>query len=72
MLYAIENGKLAARDIGEAETRAVLDLLSPTPIDIDDLVRESGLDPQTLAALLLELSLAGRIHRHANGSVSLI
>lgn len=62
---------LEARDIGEAETRALLELLSPTPVDLDDLVRESGLDAQTLAALLLELSLAGRIHRHANGSVSL-
>ena len=34
------------------------------------LVRESGLDAAMLAAVLLELSLAGRITRHADGSVS--
>jgi DNA processing protein len=50
--------------------RQVLDLLSPNPIDIDDLARESGLDAALLSAVLLELSLAGRITRHADGSVS--
>ncbi len=47
------------------------ELLSPSPIDTDDLVRESGIEAATLSALLLELALAGRITRHANGSVSL-
>ncbi|MCX7349230.1 MAG: DNA-processing protein DprA [Alphaproteobacteria bacterium] len=54
-----------------ADMRHLLELLSPNPIDIDDLARESGFDAATISALLLELSLAGRITRHADGSVSL-
>jgi len=52
--------------------QAVLDLLSPAPVDTDQLIRESGLDAPTVSAVLLDLVLAGRITRHANGSVSLI
>ena len=43
-----------------ADMRHLLDLLSPNPIDTDDLARESGFDAATLSALLLELALAGR------------
>jgi len=66
-----EPSPLSPRETDAAESRALMDLLSPSPVDMDDLLRESGLDAQTLAALLLELSLAGRITRHANGAVSL-
>lgn len=62
---------LPLREPDAAEMRQLLGLLSPTPVDTDDLVRESGLDPSTLSALLLELALAGRITRHPNGTVSL-
>ena len=62
---------LPLRDAGAADMRQLLELLSPNPIDTDDLARESGIDAATLSALLLELSLAGRITRHADGSVSL-
>jgi DNA processing protein len=62
---------LPLRDPDAADLRHLLELLSPNPIDTDDLARESGLDAATLSALLLELSLAGRITRHADGSVSL-
>lgn len=61
---------LMPRETDEAEMKRLLDLLSPTPIDTDDLMRESGLDAATLSALLLELSLAGCITRHPNGAVS--
>jgi DNA processing protein len=61
---------LLQRETDEAEARRLLELLSPTPVDIDDLMRESGLDAATLSALLLELALAGCITRHPNGSVS--
>jgi DNA processing protein len=61
---------LLPRETDEADARRLLELLSPTPIDTDDLMRESGLDAATLSALLLELSLAGAITRHPNGAVS--
>jgi len=62
---------LPLRDPDAADLRQLLGLLSPNPIDTDDLARESGMDASTLSALLLELALAGRITRHADGSVSL-
>ena len=62
---------LPLREADAADMRHLLELLSPNPIDTDDLARESGFDAATLSALLLELSLAGRITRHADGSVSL-
>ncbi len=49
----------------------ILELLSPTPVDMDDLIRESGLPSGAVAAFLLELALAGRVVRHPNGAVSL-
>jgi DNA processing protein len=61
---------LLPRETDETEARRLLELLSPSPIDTDDLIRESGLDAATLSALLLELSLAGHITRHPNGAVS--
>jgi DNA processing protein len=61
---------LLLRETDEAEAKRLLELLSPSPIDTDDLLRESGLDAATLSALLLELSLAGHITRHPNGAVS--
>lgn len=62
---------LPLREPDAADMRQLIGLLSPNPVDTDDLVRESGLDPAILSALILELALAGRITRHADGSVSL-
>ena len=69
--YEPEAPPLPLREPDPAEMRHLVQLLSPNPIDLDDLARESGLDAATVSALLLELSLAGRVTRHADGSVSL-
>ncbi len=45
-------------------------LLSATPIEIDDLVRESGGSPDEVQGLLLELELAGEITRASGGRVA--
>ena len=50
----------------------IAELLSPTPVAIDDLVRESGALPGAVQIVLLELELAGRLERHGGGLVSLI
>jgi DNA processing protein len=47
-------------------------LLGPTPVGIDDLVRLSGATPTVVRTILLEQELAGRVRRHAGGTVSLI
>ena len=62
----------AAADASEQERRAILDLLSPTPVPVDEIVRQSRLPPATVQTVLLELELAGRMERHAGGRVSLV
>ena len=61
----------ASADADEAARRAVADLLGPTPVPVDELIRQSGLAPAEVQTVLLELELAGRLERHAGGRVSL-
>ncbi len=58
-------------DASENQRQTVIGLMSPSPIDLDDLIRESGLHPAAMAGILLELELAGRLTRHRQGAVSL-
>jgi DNA processing protein len=58
-------------DVGEAERRALVSLLGGTPVPVDELIRQSGLPPSAVHAILLELELAGRLERHAGGRASL-
>ncbi|MGH6767553.1 MAG: DNA-processing protein DprA [Xanthobacteraceae bacterium] len=56
----------------EADERSrIIELLGPTPVGIDDLVRLSGSSPAIVRTVLLELELAGRLARHG-GQVSLL
>jgi len=50
----------------------ITDLLGPTPILLDDLIRMAGASPAVVRTVLLELELAGRLERHGGGLVSLI
>ena len=61
----------ASADADEAERRIVLDLLSPTPVAVDEIIRQSSFSPAIVQTVLLELELAGRLERHAAGRVSL-
>lgn len=45
--------------------------LGPTPVEIDDIIRHTGLPAASVYLVLLELDLAGRLHRHPGGTVSL-
>jgi len=57
----------------EAGDRArIVDLLGPTPILLDDLIRMAETSPAIARTVLLELELAGRLERHGGGLVSLI
>ena len=58
-------------DADEAARRAVAGLLGPTPVAIDELIRQSGLPPAIVQTVLLELELAGRLERHAGGKVTI-
>lgn len=50
----------------------VLQLLSPVPTPVDELLRQAELTPPVLFTILLELELAGRLQRYAGGRVALI
>lgn len=56
---------------GDGEVRLIT-FLGPSPVAIDDLVRQSGLPIRTVQMALLELEIAGRLERHGGNAVSLI
>jgi DNA processing protein len=68
-ILSIEGSEGPAAD--DAGLDLVLRLLGPTPVPIDELVRQCQLTVATVATLVLELELAGRIERHPGNLVSL-
>ncbi len=61
---------VAPVNASDSDRAAVSTALGPTPVEIDDIVRHTGLSPAQVYLLLLELDLAGRLHRHPGGLVS--
>jgi DNA processing protein len=49
----------------------VEELLGPSPVPVDEIIRLSGVSSGAVQMALLELDLAGRLDRHAGGRVSL-
>jgi DNA processing protein len=49
----------------------VEELLGPSPVPVDEIIRLSGATSGAVQMALLELDLAGRLDRHAGGKVSL-
>jgi DNA processing protein len=56
----------------DALRERIANLLSPTPIAIDDLARAAQAPAGAVQIVLLELELAGRLERHGGGMVSLL
>jgi len=48
----------------------ISELLGPSPVEVDELIRQSKLTPTTVLTILLELELAGRVERHAGQKVA--
>ena len=59
-------------EIGEEQTAEIRDLLTMAPIAVDELVRQSGESTAAVQMTLLDLEMAGLLHRHAGGRVSLV
>jgi len=55
----------------DAGLELIVERLSPTPVAVDELVRQCQMSAASVATLLLELELAGRIERHPGNLVSL-
>jgi DNA processing protein len=56
---------------GEDALGTVEELLGPSPVPVDEIIRLSGASSGAVQMALLELDLAGRLDRHAGGKVSL-
>ena len=50
----------------------VIEALGPSPIEIDEIIRFTGLPPAEVQLVLIELDLAGRLERHPGQRVSLV
>jgi DNA processing protein len=59
-------------DEAEEGQADLITFLGPSPIAIDDLVRQSGLSIRSVQTALLELEIAGRLERHGGNAVSLL
>ncbi len=57
---------------GPAGENALLSALGPVPVTVDELARRCHLSSAAVAAMLLDLELAGRVERHPGQRVSLI
>src|SRR6202166_634676 len=66
-----DEGPLASEPDSGDRAR-IIDLLGPTPVLLDDLIRMAGTSPAIVRTVLLELELAGRLERHGGGLVSMI
>lgn len=55
-----------------ATRKRIISALGPTPIMVDEIVRQTGLSVPTVRIVLLELDLAGRLHRDTGDRVSLL
>jgi DNA processing protein len=58
-------------DIRQGEREQIVGALGPSPVDIDELIRATGLATRKVHIVLLELDLAGRLQRHGQQLVSL-
>jgi DNA processing protein len=56
---------------GDDALGLVEELLGPSPVPVDEIIRLSGASSGAVQMALLELDLAGRLDRHAGGKVSL-
>jgi DNA processing protein len=56
----------------ERVRRAILSQLGPSPVGVDELLRQCQCSAPVMGLVLLELDLAGRLERHPGNRVSLI
>ena len=64
-------GSVEAPELDKARAR-VLEGLGPSPVPVDELVRQCQLSPAIVVTVLLELELAGRLERHPGNQVTLL
>ncbi len=65
-----ENGSLASEAELLTAREQVIGKLGPTPVPVDEIVRQCQLAPAVVLTILLELELAGRLTRYPGNQVS--
>ena len=58
-------------EISMENRQIVIDLLGPSPVVVDEIIRQCQLTPTEVLTVLLELELAGHLNRHSGGAVSI-
>ena len=58
-------------DASDRDRETILDLLGPSAVPVDEIVRQSRMPAAIVQMVLLELELGRRLERHAGGKVSL-
>ncbi|MNL57946.1 hypothetical protein D3C87_1815430 [compost metagenome] len=56
----------------DTERGQIIDALGPTPVEVDDIIRHTGMPAAQVYLVLLELDIAGRLNRHPGGLVSIV
>lgn len=72
ILFRSEDGEASETGPPEGERARLIDALGPAPVEVDVLIRETGLNSGFVQVILLELELAGRIERMHGNRVALI
>ena len=70
-LIGFDAGEAGEADASDATTR-IVNLLGPSPVAVDELVRAAGAPAQDVRRILLELELAGRVTRVGVNLVALL
>jgi DNA processing protein len=66
-----DDGAAPANDADESDRARIVEALATTPVEVDEIIRFTGLKPGIVRLVLLELDIAGRIEHHGGGRVSL-
>jgi DNA processing protein len=59
-----------AEEPAESERARIIEALGPTPVEIDEIIRFTGVPARSVHVILLELDLAGKVERHPGQRVS--
>lgn len=65
-------GPVRPPEVDDSERGRVLSALGAAPVEVDELIRYTGLPARIVHVILLELELAGRLERHRGQRISLI
>ncbi|WP_085031944.1 DNA-processing protein DprA [Ensifer aridi] len=69
---AVETTQPTPRAPDDSDRSLIVEALGPTPVDIDDVIRHTGLSASAVHLVLVELDLAGQLCRHGANLVFLV